>query len=115
MNNILFSHKGYVCEIAFISNHFRAIVCPSNTEQGETFMDFAESRVSAVMANEDIGELKTEFVNLVNRFIKYYGTDFPIYPKPDVKNNKIYKFPLYTPIPIGNKPRQRQIRRLQTA
>jgi hypothetical protein len=101
-----FSHKGYVCEIASVSNYFKATVCISDTAQGKTFLDFAKSRVSEVMANYCLEELKAEFINLVNRFDRVYGEDFPLYPKPELPDTKLRILPFYTRIPVGNKPRQ---------
>jgi hypothetical protein len=101
-----FSHKGYVCEITSVSFHFTATICVSDTEQGKTFLDFAKSRVSEVMANYFLEELKAEFINLVERFTRVFGEDFPLYPKPELPYTKLRILPFYTRIPVGNKPRQ---------
>ena len=87
--NIKFSHKGYKCTISRKSYYLIAEVQVSSIKEEKAFREYAESRLSEVLVDLTVEILKTQFIYLVERFLRTYKVDYPLYPKPELPNAKI--------------------------
>jgi len=87
--NMEFTHKGYKCTISYQSHYFAAEVHVSSIKEEKAFREYAESRLSEVLVDLTVEELKIQFIYLVERFLRTYEVDYPLYPKPELPNAKI--------------------------
>jgi hypothetical protein len=87
--NMKFSHKGYKCTISYQSHYFAAAVHVSSIKEEKAFREYAESRLSEVLIDLTVEEVKIQFIYLVERFLRSYEVEYPLYPKPELPNAKI--------------------------
>lgn len=66
MNNILFSHKGYECEI--VGTNY-CCIAKVLKEKNENFYKYAEVRVTEIIIESNIESTLIKFINLVEKFL----------------------------------------------